>query len=400
MKRKVIAIGIISMFLLVGFSQASTLKQDIKIGEKAEFPFNILPTVVNTGGYTPHDDIDIRKNEDFTEENGVMNPNAEGTIDDPYIIEGWEVFHISISSTDVYFIVRNCYLYGRVACFLGWLQNGTIQDCTFQTDSVGLGVHSSKYCVIENCSFFDCSFAISMNYGAADNEICYNTFFKCMGVFDFTADIEHSIRYNRFHHNEILYIRGVYSINPDNSVGMNYWDDGTEGNYWWVLYQGVDENNDGIGDTPCTIIDGSNIDNYPLMNPVKYPCAPTITGPSSGNTGTEHEFTISSIDPLGEDIDCYLVNWGDDERHVIDGPFISSEEVTINHTWTERGENNIQVSAVKNDVWGPLSTLTIKIIKSKTSEHYHYTLLTRLIDKIGIYFPPLQHLLNLLASQQ
>ena len=65
------------------------------------------------GLYPPHDPIDIRGDGDFTPENGVTGGN--GTIDDPYIIEGWEIITSSISAisvvkTTAYFIVRNCYL--------------------------------------------------------------------------------------------------------------------------------------------------------------------------------------------------------------------------------------------------------------------------------------------------
>jgi parallel beta-helix repeat protein len=45
----------------------------------------------------------------------------------------------------------------------------------------------------------------------------------------------------------------------------NKWDNGCEGNFW-SDFVGTDSNGDGIGDTPY-IIDGSNQDNYPLMNP-------------------------------------------------------------------------------------------------------------------------------------
>jgi hypothetical protein len=56
---------------------------------------------------------------------------------------------------------------------------------------------------------------------------------------------------------------------------MNIWDNGTIGNYW-SDYNGTDENNDGIGDSPYSFIINShftvdniiNHDNFPLMKPV------------------------------------------------------------------------------------------------------------------------------------
>lgn len=48
--------------------------------------------------------------------------------------------------------------------------------------------------------------------------------------------------------------------------GINYWDDGTIGNYW-DDYNGTDNNGDGVGDTPYLIPGGPNQDNYPVMVP-------------------------------------------------------------------------------------------------------------------------------------
>ena len=48
--------------------------------------------------------------------------------------------------------------------------------------------------------------------------------------------------------------------------GVATWDKASQGNYW-DDYTGVDNNKDGIGDTPY-IIDESNQDNFPLMIPV------------------------------------------------------------------------------------------------------------------------------------
>ena len=46
---------------------------------------------------------------------------------------------------------------------------------------------------------------------------------------------------------------------------INQWDNGSFGNYW-DDYTGVDNDSDGIGDTPYNISSGNNQDRYPLMN--------------------------------------------------------------------------------------------------------------------------------------
>jgi len=46
----------------------------------------------------------------------------------------------------------------------------------------------------------------------------------------------------------------------------HYWDCGSYGNYW-SDYTGIDEDGDGIGNTPYQIPGGNNKDRYPLMEP-------------------------------------------------------------------------------------------------------------------------------------
>ncbi|MCW3983857.1 MAG: hypothetical protein NWE96_07655 [Candidatus Bathyarchaeota archaeon] len=49
------------------------------------------------------------------------------------------------------------------------------------------------------------------------------------------------------------------------SNDTDYLDNGKEGNYW-STYQGLDSNNDGIGDSPF-YLDSTHLDQYPLMSP-------------------------------------------------------------------------------------------------------------------------------------
>lgn len=70
---------------------------------------------------------------------------------------------------------------------------------------------------------------------------------------------------NRFYHNNV--IDNGQQVCFDSPGYANAWDNGYEGNYWSDC-TGIDNSSppDGIGDTPY-IIDTSNQDNFPLMNP-------------------------------------------------------------------------------------------------------------------------------------
>jgi nitrous oxidase accessory protein len=71
-----------------------------------------------------------------------------------------------------------------------------------------------------------------------------------------------------FHHNN--FVNNAVSVEDQGCVcGIDYWDDGKEGNYW-SDYNGTDNNGDEIGDTSCLVYenyckDGNITDNYPLM---------------------------------------------------------------------------------------------------------------------------------------
>ncbi|MGA3191966.1 MAG: NosD domain-containing protein [Candidatus Bathyarchaeia archaeon] len=62
----------------------------------------------------------------------------------------------------------------------------------------------------------------------------------------------------------LIYDNNIINNTKQASVfSPNRWDNGLEGNYW-SDYVGVDQDQDGIGDTPY-LVSGNNTDNYPLM---------------------------------------------------------------------------------------------------------------------------------------
>ena len=67
---------------------------------------------------------------------------------------------------------------------------------------------------------------------------------------------------NKIYHNN--FIDNQYNAR-DYCDNINYWDNGSSGGNYWDDYTGADNNNDGFGDSPYSIIGGDNQDNYPLM---------------------------------------------------------------------------------------------------------------------------------------
>ncbi len=87
--------------------------------------------------YTPHDPIVITSNQDFVDQGWPGN----GTENDPYLIEGLSIASdetcVSISSTDVYFNISDCYFsYSSdeglgTGVSLDTAQNGVVENCKF-----------------------------------------------------------------------------------------------------------------------------------------------------------------------------------------------------------------------------------------------------------------------------
>ena len=89
------------------------------------------------------------------------------------------------------------------------------------------------------------------------------------------------------------------------------------------------------------------------------PNAPTIIGENEGVAGEEYEYTLSTIEPNGDDV-YYYIEWGDGEYEDWFGPFASGEEVVISHTWDEQDTYTIRARAKDTDnLWGPWGELEV-----------------------------------------
>ncbi len=86
---------------------------------------------------------------------------------------------------------------------------------------------------------------------------------------------------------------------------------------------------------------------------IKYPDGneqnpPTISGPTGGEPGKEYEYTFVTKDPEKDDIWLYI-DWGDGENEDWIGPYNSSEEVIVSHTWAKEGR--YEITAKSKDIW-------------------------------------------------
>jgi len=265
--KKIIALGIIGMFLLTSFAVIPAL--GLKTTSATVNNYNKYDAPLNpSGGYTPRHGIHIYRNEDFNKYHGVTG--GSGTEEDPYIIEGWKTPEIRIYDTTAYFIIRNCYVNGMFDSikFMN-VVNGVIEHCiTFTALFEGIELISSDNNIIRNCEIIG-RIQDPPHTGiwllASDNNIIHN----CdISRTDRGIEISDG-RNNVVHHNN--FFKNIEVAKAFDYDGGNQWDDGKEGNYW-SDYEGVDEDGNGIGDTPYIITDGdgnpTGQDNFPLMKPV------------------------------------------------------------------------------------------------------------------------------------
>lgn len=104
-----------------------------------------LPTLnADSDNLTAHDPISIEHDGDINAANGVTNPDAAGTEEDPYIIENWSIdasntHGIEITYTSKHFVIKNCEI-----------KNG--QNAEEEVYNNGIYIHTlqSGYCIVEN----------------------------------------------------------------------------------------------------------------------------------------------------------------------------------------------------------------------------------------------------------
>ena len=121
--------------------------------------------------------------------------------------------------------------------------------------------------------------------------------------------------------------------------------------------------------------------------PEEPPNAPTITGPDRGKAGDNIEYKFNAVDPNGDQVK-YIIDWGDNNTETTAlNP--SGIDVTVTHTWSEKGNYTIKVHAQDvNGLNGPEATTTITMPKNRAITW------NSLLIMILEYFPFLEKILN------
>ena len=441
MLKKSLAVGIVFLFIfstvtpmVIGFDVETTDERFIDV---LSFD-NLL--------FSPHEPIYILGDEDFTIINGVVS--GSGTIDKPYIIEGWNINStfqdgIVIRNVSVYFIIKDCYIhdggiYNDGVAFYN-VTNGVIYNNTIARNRNGVMYRSqypgkensenniiSRNSIISNINdginFEHTGYGYHKNNTISHNNISGNT----RGIFlimsadnqiifnNIISNQEQGVildmcmgggEHNIIHHNNFVYNGEENKQAQERGGPINYWFDSypSGGNFWSDYlgedeFQGSEQNipgSDGLGDIPYNIPDGINQDTYPLMEPYGNiniaPKIPTLSGPKIGTVDQEYNYSFYTTDPDGDEI-YYHVQWGDTIFPIIYGPYSSGVEVILNHSWSERGTYIINVMA--EDIYGAESDwATLKVTMPKNKPFF---LFNAFIEWLFERFPLLEYLFSFL----
>ena len=295
---------------------------------------------------------------------------------------------------------------------LAFCSNVTIKNSDFSYSNGGITLINITNCKITNNTITDVGDAITIKY-SYKNIINNNTIFRAnrLGIEVVNSDNNSIIKntvstnfstrnielinsYNNkiYHNNFLVYNKDSsypYYIAVD--TGVNQWDDGDLGNYWWDYEEKyLDTDDNGVTYYGAyEILPDYNKDNKPLVKPIGIisnpPMKPIIIrGKIYGGKNVNYEFNTTTLEPDGDEL-YYLFDWGDGTKNGWIGPYNSEDVVSVNKTWEKIGFYKIKVKS--KDVYGFESQWSdsIRIIIPKTQHIIKFEFLRFLNNFFNFY---------------
>jgi len=125
------------------------------------------------------------------------------------------------------------------------------------------------------------------------------------------------------------------------------------------------------------------------------PSAPSIAGPPKGKPGTAYPYTFVAVDPEDDEL-FYFIDWGDNTTSGWLGPYGSSTNISVHHTYAAKGTYLIKAKA--KDVYGAESGWGTLQVKMPLSNNMMYPpwlqLLERFLEHHPHVFPLLRYFLG------
>lgn len=287
------------------------------------------------------------------------------------------------------------YIYGNSSTHSWVSENNTLENCIITGNSGnGIYIHPTGYGCrihdtrIENCVISDnggngvylhaegnhCSIGYSTNITQISNCVIINNSIDGIRSFaeshhsfiSFTKVVNCSITENDgiginvmltsdcWNDNHIIYHNYLFdngqnaldALEPNVSINKWYNEILREGNYW-SDYTGVDNDSDGIGDTPYNISGGNNQDLYPLMFPFGFenelPVA-NAGGPYYAHTGNSITFNGSGSNDTNGTIVGYRWDFTNDGNY--DTDWLTS--ATTTHSYPSAGIYTVKLEVKDN----------------------------------------------------